>query len=190
MRPTRRHALGTIGLAAAALALGPAGAARAADAAVIDARVDLALGKLYATVPGSRELAARSEAVLIMPKVVKGGFILGGAYGEGKLLLRAGEGFEPGGYYSVGAASIGLQAGVQETAHALFFLTEGALAGFRSADGWTLGADAEFTVPDKGMNVGVSSTEYRKPIVAVVFAEDGLLLGASLAGAKYSPIAR
>jgi lipid-binding SYLF domain-containing protein len=189
MRPTRRDALGALALAAAMAVLPQA--ARAAEAAVIDARVELALERLYGTVPGSRELARGAEGVLVMPRVVKGGFILGGSYGEGKLLLPDPDGgFLNGGYYSVAAASIGLQAGVQQTAHALFFLTGEALARFRASDGWELGADAEFTVPEAGVNIGLSSTEFEKPVVAIVFAEDGLLIGASLEGAKYSPISR
>lgn len=167
------------------------GVARATEAEVIDARVRLALEKLYASVPGSKDLIGRAKGVLVMPKVVKGGFIVGGSYGEGALKLP-GEGgaLETADYYSVAAASVGLQAGVQESSHALIFLTDEALAGFRRRDGWELGADAEVTVPDAGANVGLSSTEFRRPIVAIVFAEDGLLLGASLEGAKYSLIRR
>jgi lipid-binding SYLF domain-containing protein len=72
----------------------------------------------------------------------------------------------------------------------LFFMTDAALANFRSADGWEVGADAEVTFPDKGLNAGIDSTTFEKPIIGVVFAEDGLLVGASLEGAKYSPIER
>ncbi len=185
-----RTALGATALAATALAALPPAQARAADAAVIDARVRLGLDRLYASVPGSRELADRATGVLVMPSVVKGGFILGGSYGEGALLLPGAAGLETAGYYSVAAASIGLQAGIQETAHALFFLTEAALDGFRRADGWEIGADAEITFPDRGFNLGVNSTAFEQPIVGIIFAEDGLLIGASLEGAKYSPITR
>ena len=188
MAPTRRSILTAV-MASCSLTL-PEGPARAAGAAAIDARVRLGLERLFASVEGSRDLADRAAGLLVMPSVVKGGFILGGSYGEGALLLPGSQGFETAGYYSVAAASVGLQAGIQETGHALFFLTEDALARFRRADGWEIGADAEITFPDRGFNLGVSSTEFEKPIVGIVFAEDGLLLGASLEGAKYSPIAR
>ncbi|MEO1599580.1 MAG: YSC84-related protein [Pseudomonadota bacterium] len=186
-RLTRRQSFGLI--AGAGVLLG-ASSAQAEDAAVIDTRVDLALKELYQTVPGSRDLADRALGVLVMPSVVKGGFIVGGSYGEGALRLPQGGALRTNGYYSVAAASIGLQAGVQESAHALFFLTEGALSRFQRADGWEFGADAEVTLLDKGVNLGVDSTIYQKPVVAIVFGQDGLLLGASLEGAKYSPIQR
>ncbi|MEX2520951.1 MAG: YSC84-related protein, partial [Paracoccaceae bacterium] len=80
--------------------------------------------------------------------------------------------------------------GVQRTAHALFFMTENALEGFRSASGWELGADAEFTVPGDGISLSIDSTSAKQPVIAMVFAQDGLLAGASLGGGKYSRVNR
>ncbi len=192
MTITRRRALGAISLTAAAAAVLPVLPAGAAEAGVIDARANLALGKLWQQVPGSQALAAQAKAMLIMPKVLKGGLILGGAYGEGALRLNdPASGYGPtAAYYSVSAASIGLQIGVQTTSHALFFLTDEALAKFRRADGWEVGVDAEVTFPDAGLNIGVDSTSYEKPVIGIVFAEDGLMVGASLEGAKYSLLQR
>jgi lipid-binding SYLF domain-containing protein len=190
MTITRRRALGV--LAATTLLTLPSLPAQATDATTIDARVNLAMGRLYSDIPSARDLAIRAKAMLVMPKVVKGGFIIGGAYGEGGLRLNdPAKGYEQkGGYYSVGVASIGLQIGIQSTSHVLFFMTDEALVKFRGADGWEVGLDAEVTFPDKGLNAGIDSTTFEKPVIAIVFAEDGLLVGASLAGAKYSPIAR
>jgi lipid-binding SYLF domain-containing protein len=191
MTITRRRALGALAAVTATAAL-PGPPARAADAAVIDARVNLALGRLWSEVPSARDLASRAKAMLVMPDVIKAGFILGGAYGEGALRINDPvEGYEKvGGYYSVAAASVGLQIGVQSTSHVLFFMTDAALAKFRGTDGWEVGVDAEVTFPDAGLNAGVDSTTFEKPVIGVVFAEDGLLVGASLAGAKYSLIQR
>ena len=192
MTITRRRALGALAAIAATAAAVAGPPARAADAAVIDARVNLALGRLWSEVPSARDLAARAKGMLVMPDVVKGGFIIGGAYGEGALRLNDPvECYEKhGGYYSVGAASIGLQIGVQTTSHVLFFMTDAALAKFQRSDGWEIGIDAEVTFPEAGLNAGIDSTTLKSPVVGVVFAEDGLLVGISLAGAKYSPITR
>ncbi len=191
MTLTRRRALGALSIAASAIAL-PTLPAAAASRETIEARVNLALEKLYKQVPGSRELAQKARGILVMPEVVKGGFIVGGAYGEGALRANDGSGSyqQSEAYYSVAAGSIGLQIGIQSTSHALFFLTDAALDKFRRSDGWTIGADAEVTFPDAGLNVGVDSTSFQKPVVGFVFGEDGLLIGASLEGAKYSKIAR
>ena len=178
---TRRAALAAL----AAASLAPL-AAEAENGPEIEANVDRALRELYGTVPGSEELAARARGVLVMPSVVKGGLIIGGSYGEGA--LRVGGATEA--YYSVAAASIGYQIGVQQTAHALFFMTDPALNRFRTSKGWELGADAEFTVPGDGISLNLDSTSAGKPVIAIVFAQDGLLAGASLEGAKYTRIAR
>ena len=50
--------------------------ALAASAAEIDPDVDVALKKLYDTVPGGKVLAARAR-VSFFPSIVKGGFIVG-----------------------------------------------------------------------------------------------------------------
>lgn len=186
-----RRALGALAVTAM-LALAPAGPAAAASAETIDARVNVALGKLYEQVPYARELAQRAKAMLVMPRVVKGSFLVGGAYGEGALRINAPDTGYGGTaeYYSVAAGSVGLQIGFQKSSHVLFFLTDTALEKFRRSDGWEVGADAEVTFPEAGLNTGVSSITAEKPVIGVVFGEDGLAIGASLEGAKYSHINR
>ncbi|MGN4077762.1 BPSL1445 family SYLF domain-containing lipoprotein, partial [Burkholderia gladioli] len=43
----------------------------------IDASVNATLSRLYSTVPGSRELAAKSRGILVFPSVLQAGFIVG-----------------------------------------------------------------------------------------------------------------
>lgn len=186
MKPDRRQILGGIALSA----LLPALPASAETAQVIDARVDMALRNLWSENPGARQLADRSHGILVMPSVVKGGFVVGGAYGEGALRLKQTGFRQTVGYYSAAAASFGLQIGVQRTSQAIFFLTPEALRQFQTADGWEIGADAEVTLADRGATAQVNSTAFDKPVIAMVFGEDGLMLGASLEGAKYSPVKR
>jgi lipid-binding SYLF domain-containing protein len=172
-------------LGAAAIASSPL-PATAADRDVIEAKVSLAFRELYDSVPGSRELAGKAKGVLMMPDVTKGGFIVGGSYGEGALKING----QTADYYSVAAASLGLQAGLQSSKHAVFFLTDEALQKFQTTDGWEVGADAEATVLDSGASLGVDTTSYQNPVVAVVFGQSGILAGASIEGAKYSLIRR
>lgn len=163
------------------------------DRSIIDARVNLALGKMWSKIPDSRKLSSRAKGMLVMPEVLKGGLVVGGAYGEGALLLNDEvQGYEApaAGYYSVAALSAGLQAGIQTTSHVLFFMTDNALSRFQRADGWQVGADAEVTVPENGLNLSVDSTLLDKPVIGYVFDADGFLVGASLEGSKYSIIVR
>ena len=174
-----------VGAAALPPALAAGGAA-ASTAAEIDARVRIAVEALTTRVPGGAELWAQARAALVLPDIVRGGFVIGGAYGEGALLI----GGETAGYYSFAAASLGFQAGAQRMTQVLLFMTDAALAGFRASNGWRVGADASVTVLDTGVATGVDSLSNPAPIIAIVFGQDGLMAGASVEGGRISPIRR
>ncbi|HEU0223220.1 MAG TPA: lipid-binding SYLF domain-containing protein [Paracoccaceae bacterium] len=160
--------------------------ARASTKAEIDEAVARAIKEMRATVKGASDLMARARGHLIMADVKKAGFVIGGEYGEGILYV----GGAPVDYYSVAAASFGLQAGVQRSHHALFFMTEGALRNFRTADGWQAGADVEIVVPEDGIGLNVNTDTANRPVIGFIFGRQGLMAGASLEGAKYSRIYR
>lgn len=152
----------------------------------IDYRVELALKQMYNEIPGSRDLADRAAGMLVMPTITKAGFGFGGAYGEGSLLI----GGAPVDYYTVAQGSYGFQFGLQQFAHTLFFMNQKSLADFRASGGWQLGADAEYVFKDQGDNVSVDTTQLRSPVVAVIFGRAGLIVGATLAGTKYTRVLR
>jgi lipid-binding SYLF domain-containing protein len=172
-------------LALAAIALGGCNNGVGTDgAAVVDARVDSALRHLYDTYPGTQDLGNRAAGILVMPVVTEAGLGLGGAYGKGA--LRVGPSTVD--YYSAAAASVGLQIGAQQYSHVLFFMTQEALAEFRSSPGWTAGADIEYAVNAQGEVLRADTTTSLSPVIAVVFAQSGLRLGASVEGTKYTRI--
>lgn len=141
---------------------------------------------LFSTVNGSRSAYERAAGVLIIPEIVEGGFIVSGAYGEGALLV----GDATVDYLSVAAIAAGFQIGGQSYSQALFFSTPETLGRFRQADGWELGVDAEVATFDEGVSIGTSTTTVASPIYQVIYGQRGLIVGASLEGAKYSRIIR
>ena len=150
----------------------------------IDARVDATLNELYSQYPNTIEIAEKSVGMLVMPLVTEAGFWVGGGYGQGALRV----GGATVDYYSTTKASAGVQFGAQQYAHVLFFMTQSALNEFRRASGWTVGADVEYVLLDKGDGLSADSNTLRAPILAAVFGRAGLLVGASLEGAKYTRI--
>ena len=70
---------------------------------------------------------------------------IGGAFGRGALRI---DGVSVD-YYSAASASVGFQIKAQQFSHALFFMTEDALAGFRRSPGWEAGAEAEYVLNDQ-----------------------------------------
>jgi len=152
--------------------------------AKIDARVSSTLNTLHSRYPGTLDLKNKSVGMLVMPLITKAGFGLGGAYGRGALLVND----ITVDYYSSAAASFGLQIGAQQFSHVLYFMTQAALTDFRSSAGWAAGADLEYAVNDKGGNVSAETTTALAPVIAVIFGQAGLLVGATLEGTKYSRI--
>jgi lipid-binding SYLF domain-containing protein len=90
-------------------------------------------------------------------------------------------------YYSAARGTIGLQIGAQQYAHAMFFMTEDALARFRQGAGWAAGAEVKYATPEEGGSIGKETTEIN-PVIALVFGQQGLIAGASLSGTKYTRI--
>ena len=153
---------------------------------IINRDAELVLQTLFEIDPDTISIYRNAPATLIIPRITKAGFVLGGAYGEG--VLRINE--APVDYYSLASASYGLQVGAQQYSNIIFFMTEEALQKFRVKDGWELGADAEVVFRDKGYSLGISSKTISQPVYAVVFDQKGLLAGTSLVGAKFSRLIR
>jgi lipid-binding SYLF domain-containing protein len=156
----------------------------AAKKRAIDAEVDGALADLYAKTPAARPLAAEAKGILVMPKIVSAGFIVGGSYGEGALR----KGNTTASYYSVGAGSVGLLAGAQTKAMYLLFMTPEALQKFEDSKGWTAGADASVVVLDESAAAQVDTRSATKPVIGFVRATGGLMANLSLDGTKFNKL--
>ena len=172
------------GLVAACSTPGEGSSDPAAKRREIDAGVDGALADLYAGTKGSRDLAAKAQGILVFPKVVSAGFIVGGSYGQGALR----KGGATAGYYSVGAGSVGLLAGAQTKAMYLLFMTQEALQKFEASNGWTAGADASVVVLDEGAAGRVDTESARTPIIGYVRSTAGLMANLSLDGTKFNKL--
>ncbi|QDY69032.1 YSC84-related protein [Qingshengfaniella alkalisoli] len=155
-------------------------------AGVIDQRVQATLDYMYRTYPDTRALADNSAGMLVMPLVAEAGFFVGGSYGEGALLVNG----VTVDHYSATQASVGLQIGAQQYAHTLFFMSPDALLRFRTSPGWSAGGDIEYVGGDYSGNIKADSTQSQSAVIALVFAQQGLRVGAALEGTKYTRILR
>lgn len=150
----------------------------------LDQRVDAALDFMYQEVPGSEELAFNAAGMLVMPLITEAGFGFGGSYGRGALRI----GSATVDYYSAIAGTFGLQIGAQQYAHTLFFMTEVALREFRESAGWAIGADVRYAVINDGGTLGLDTNTLLDPVIALVYGQAGLIVGATLDGTRYSRI--
>lgn len=148
----------------------------------IDVAVDVALEKFYREVEGAQKLAAAAHGMLVLPRVIKGAFFIGGEYGEGALLV----GGRKVAYYSMAAGSFGLQIGGQEKNIIIMFMTREALDAFRNSEGWEVGVDGNVAFIDVGAGKGLSTYTGKDPVVGFVFGAKGLIADISLKGAKFT----
>ena len=147
----------------------------------IDRDAEDALARLYAQVHGARELASKARGILVFPRVVSAGFMVGASYGEGKLIAS----HPPVTYYRVASASVGLLAGAQSRALYLFFMTEDSLDRFTSSSGWTAGGDASVAAATVGANGELDMRTTQAPIVGFVLTNLGLMANLSLSGTRF-----
>jgi lipid-binding SYLF domain-containing protein len=148
----------------------------------IDADVDGTLSRLFTSINGSRELVDKARGILVFPSVISAGFWFGGQYGQGALRI----GGQTTGYYSITAASFGLQIGAQSKAIVMLFMTQDALDEFTHSQGWAAGVDATVAVLQVGANGNVDTSTATSPVEAFVMTNAGLMAGVSLEGTKIS----
>ncbi len=141
----------------------------------------------FARKPELRDFARQipnARAVMILPAIVKAGFFLGAEVGSGVLIARdAGGRWGAPAFYTLGAASFGLQFGVQDTETVLVIRNDGALQAIIKDQG-KFGADLGITVGIYGAGVEASTTSnLRMDVLAFTNAKVGAFAGASLEGA-------
>ncbi len=122
--------------------------------------------------------------MLIFPKIVKAGLIVGGQSGDGALRV----GGRTIGYYNISAASYGLQAGIQTFSYAMFFMTASSLDYLKKSDGWAIGSGPSVVVIDKGAAANLSTTTLSQDVYAMPFGQRGLMAGIGLEGSKITRI--
>ncbi|MDP2324568.1 MAG: YSC84-related protein, partial [Gammaproteobacteria bacterium] len=152
----------------------------------IDAKVDAALERLKAEVPGSAAIIADAKGILVFSEVIKAGFVFAGEGGEGALRI----GGKTEGYYTIVSASVGFQAGGQKRDIIMVFLDAGALKNFQASNGWKVGADGTVTLIDTGASGIIDTVMLKKPIVGFIVGQKGLMAGVSLDGSKITRLKR
>ena len=160
--------------------------AQAATAKEIDVSVEVALDRFKNDVAGAEEFLNNAKGVLVIPNVIRIGFVLGGEYGEGALLIDG----KTVDYYNTAAGSFGFQFGAQSKNLIIIFMDENALTKFRDSLGWEAGVDGSIAVIDLGAGGSVDSTNIRHPIVGFVFGLKGLMVNISLEGSKFTKLIR
>jgi SH3 domain-containing YSC84-like protein 1 len=168
----------------ATLALAPFAAAQAqSDQQITVDRAIKTVGDLThdKAFGNAHQLLGRARAVLIVPKLFKGGFIVGGEGGTGVLLARAGGGhWSDPAFYAIGSASLGFQAGLEQSEMVLLIMTQKGLDAILR-DQFKVGAQAGIAVANLGSGVE-GAVSAGGPDIVVWSSSSGVYAGVALNG--------
>ncbi len=118
-----------------------------------------------------------AHAYAVFPRVGKGGFWLGGLYGEGDVYERG----RHVGRASVTAVTAGPQIGGQAYSEVIFFANEQALREFREGR-FEFGAQATAVAGDQGAG---RNAAYNNGVAVFTLARGGLMAEVAVAGQKF-----
>lgn len=158
--------------------------AQAASKAELDTTVREALDTLYGESVAAKELGRKAKGILVFPKVLKGGVVVGGEYGEGALL----KGGSVRSYYNTVSASIGFQLGAQARSQVVMFMTDKALNDFVNSEGWEAGVDGSIAIAEFGAGEAIDTKTAKAPIIGFISNSKGLMYNLTLEGSKITRI--
>jgi lipid-binding SYLF domain-containing protein len=139
-----------------------------------DLRHDKAFGN-------AAQLMRQAKAVFIVPKLIKGGFMVGGEGGNGVLMVQRHGGWSAPAFYAIGAASFGLQIGLEQSEMIMLVMTQKGLDGVLR-DNFKIGAQAGISVVTLGSGVEGAIGGASLPDVVVWSSSTGLYGGLTVDG--------
>ncbi|MDX1672680.1 MAG: lipid-binding SYLF domain-containing protein [Balneolaceae bacterium] len=135
-------------------------------------------------VPSS--MIRKAEGIIIIPKIVKAGFIIGGRHGKGIALIKGEDGsWSHPLFVKITGGSLGWQVGVQKIELLLVFRDRETVISV--ADGeFEIGADASVTAGPVGRSASAGTNAKLEAEIYSYSRSKGLFVGISLDGAKLS----
>jgi lipid-binding SYLF domain-containing protein len=131
-----------------------------------------------------------ARAVMIVPELLRGGFILGGRYGQGVVLARLPDGsWSYPAFYSSSGGTIGLQIGGQLSQFVLTIMTQKGLDALQRND-FTLGADVSAAIATVGAGVGAQTGLDTNADMYAFALNQGLFAGGTVDGTVISELDR
>jgi lipid-binding SYLF domain-containing protein len=182
----RRFQQGLLATATLALIGLMAEPAQSATAEELKKESALALASLYRTNPTAETISKKARAILVFPKIVKAGLVVGGSYGEGVLM----KGGQVVGYYNSVSGSWGWQIGAESFAYVVFLMSDKAVKYLDESKGWEFGVGPTVVAVKEGVARNLSTTTLKDDAYAFAFGQQGLMASLSLEGTKVSRIQR
>ncbi len=162
----------------------PALAASAAEELVEESRFSVERMLVDPNLPELKGYVTRARGLLIIPELVKGGFIVGAEAGSGVFMVRGSDGtWSAPAFYTLAAGSIGLQIGGQVSEVVFTVMSEGAVEALLRSE-IKLGGDLSIAVGPFGKGLEASTTTNLSADVFAFSKAVGAFGGGALEGAK------
>lgn len=115
-----------------------------------------------------QELLPRAKGILIVPSFWRAGFIFGGEYGTGVLLVRGGNNtWSYPVFYNLITGNVGLQAGFQNSEEVLLIMRDEAIEYFVDGKKFKLGGNVAVSVGPVGAGLKAATTgEFNSAIIS------------------------
>ncbi len=146
--------------------------------AVLSAEVNEAIAVFKEKDPQIQRFFDKSYGYAVLPKVSKGAFLAGGAYGKGEV-------YEQGkmvGYCDMTGATFGASLGVESFREIIFFKEKNDLDVFKTEE-YTFSAQ----VTGVALTIGAAAkADYKKGMAVFITTDKGLMVDVSLGGQKFN----
>lgn len=137
--------------------------------------------------PGLMDLASRAKAVIIVPSLIRGGFIFGGRGGNAIMLVRDDNNqWSYPAFYTLGGLSFGLQAGASNSELIITVMSDRGVEAILNRQ-VTIGGDAGLAVGELGSGINAATGIGYKADMYAFARSEGLYVGVSLEGSAISP---
>jgi len=128
--------------------------------------------------PGIETFFESAAGYAVFPAAGKGGFIVGGAYGKGLVIVDE----KTDGYATMSAATVGLQIGGQKYAQFIFFKDDTAVGHFKRGN-YEFSAQASAIAVTAGASADAS---YDAGVAVFTHSRGGLMAEAAIGGQKFN----
>src|SRR6266704_1255764 len=129
------------------------------------------------------EILSSAQCVAVVPSLLKGGFVVGGAYGKGVASCRTASGWSAPAFFKVEGGSVGFQIGGQAVDLVMLIMNNDGMQHLLSSQ-FALGADASVAAGPVGRHAEGNTDWKMRAQVLTYSRARGIFAGVSLNGAR------
>lgn len=132
------------------------------------------------------EVLSNAKCIVVVPHLVKGGFIIGAEHGRGVATCRTPEGWSAPAFVSIGGGSWGLQIGVEGVDLVMLVMNDHGLQHLLSSK-FEIGGDASASAGPVGRHASAGTDWTMNTEILTYSRSKGIFAGITLAGAVVEP---